>query len=165
MAQLAAVREIAERVLAPGPDAVVCLRLLRHVLPESGHGKQVCRARQALESGPWIRVLENERWREGSCGSFCSRDGPGKQSIPKRRWLADRALGLGLDASHRVLPSFACYLTALPERTVRLPDPADTLQAARGYHIGAGLSRPSDCAPSLGAVGEGHAAYLYLGRQ
>jgi hypothetical protein len=116
------IEETAARVLEQTPGAVVRHRLLRDVLRQPSSSLELQRARDDLEHSRSVQQLANEQWEDGGWGRFHSRDTRLKQKIPTTEVGVERALSLGLDASHPILQKASAYISAIMQGDVEFPD-------------------------------------------
>jgi len=116
------IEAITSRVLAENPDAVVRTRLLRDVLGMSPNNPEFVQARSDLSNSQQIQLLEGEQRGDGSWGQFHSRDSRSKQKIITTEVGVERALALGLDASHPILQRTASYIIDIMEGRKEFPD-------------------------------------------
>jgi len=122
MTELDEIKEIAERILASHPDPVVQLRLLRDVLKRPLDSTEVTQARMKLSTNRWVQELEHEQWSDGSWGRFHTEDTKAKQKIATTETGVNRALALGLDASHPILLRTMDYITRILNGTLEWRD-------------------------------------------
>lgn len=114
--------DTAQKMLERDPGPVVRYRLLRDVLRLSADAADLQAAQQNLEHSRCIRALAAEQWPDGSWGAFHSRDTQVRQRIPTTEVGVDRALALGLDASHPVLAKASEYLLRVMRGDIAFPD-------------------------------------------
>lgn len=114
--------ELAAQLLARDPDPVVRFRLLRDVLQRPGDDPERMQARKALDTSYWVQQLANEQWDDGSWGSLHSQDYGAAQRIPTTEAGVERALALGLDATHPILRRAASHLVRLLKGTEQCRD-------------------------------------------
>jgi hypothetical protein len=120
------IRAIAGRILAGDPDPVVRFRLLRDVLSSPPDSPELVQARRDLARSRWVHELEREQRENGSWGRFHSRDSQARHKILTTEMGVERALALGLDASHPILSKATRYLVGLLEGPVAgFPDPPE----------------------------------------
>lgn len=112
------IEQIARQILDSNPDAVVRRRLLRDVLGLPVDGS-------ALENSLRVRELAQEQRQDGSWGRFHSQDSRLKQEILTTEMGVERALALGLEASHPILQKAAAYIFRVMRGVVPFPDPPE----------------------------------------
>lgn len=114
------ISEIASKILESDPDPVVKLRIQRDVLqlPAS----QLIANKLELDANPWVQQLIQEQHPDGSWGRFHSRDSGSEQKIITTEFGVDRALALGLDASHLAFCRVVDYLAQLLQGDIEFPD-------------------------------------------
>jgi hypothetical protein len=116
------IKEKAHQILAQSPDAVVHFRLCRDVLKQSSNATELRNAKRILKDSKNVQELTNEQWENGGWGAFHSRSTKLKQKIPSTEIGVERALVLGLDASHLVLEKAAKYILNIREDKIAFPD-------------------------------------------
>lgn len=117
--------EIAQRILDANPDPAVRVRLLRDVLDVPLENPELTRAKNDLEKSRWVAKLRTDQRPDGSWGRFHSEDTKRRQEIPTTEFGVERALALGLDASHPILENAIRYLVSLLDGTIEFPDPPE----------------------------------------
>jgi hypothetical protein len=145
-------REIAQNVLDTNPDPAVRVRLLRDVLNVSPENHKLIRAKNDLEKSRWVAMLRDEQKRDGSWGRFHSEDTKRKQRIPTTEFGVERALALGLDASHPLLENAIRYLVGLLKGTIEFPDPPeknDRWETGKRLFVASTLARIQPDHPAL----------------
>jgi len=115
-------REIAESILSQPAGTVVCCRLLRDVLKRLPDDPGLLLAKSGLELTSCVQELAREQWPDGGWGAFHSRSTKSKQKIASTEVGVERALALGLDASHPILEKASRYLLALLNHDIEFPD-------------------------------------------
>ncbi len=125
MSEKEVVIETAERILSCEPSAVVRYKLLRDVLHLPERSSELKEAKKELWKSEGVRKLEVEQWDDGSFGRFHSADTSAKQKIPTTEAGVERALALGLDASHPSLKKTTKYLEKILGRRIEFPDPPE----------------------------------------
>lgn len=110
MGRLNEIRQTAERILAQQPDPVVRFRLLRDVLCRPAGDPQLLLAAEQRDASCQVRALLDEQWQDGSWGRLHTQDYAGMQRVPTTEAGVERALALGLGATHPVLRHAAAYL-------------------------------------------------------
>jgi len=108
--------QIAERILADGPDPVVEFRLRRDVL---------CTSPATGVESTWIRALEQAQRTDGGWGRFHTADARERTAIPTTEFAIGRALALGLDGDHPVVARATRYMTGLLSGRIEFPDRAE----------------------------------------
>jgi hypothetical protein len=116
------IEESATDVLAQTPGVVVRHRLLRDVLTMAPDSPKLQQARADLDESRCVQQLADEQWEDGGWGRFHSRDTRRKQRIPTTEAGVERALSLGLDASHPILQKASVYILAVMQGDVEFPD-------------------------------------------
>jgi hypothetical protein len=119
---LNAIEATAQRILEQSPDSVVRYRLLRDVLKKPADDAQLCQAKENLQNSLNVQELAHEQWADGSWGAFHSRSTRLKQKIPSTEVGVERALALGLDATHPILEQTTRYLLSILNRERPFPD-------------------------------------------
>jgi hypothetical protein len=129
--RLAAIQEVASRILEQHPGPVVRYRLLRDVLHRPPDDPEVAQARKHLDESRCVQELAAEQWPDGSWGRFHSMDTQRRQRIPTTEAGVERAQALGLDRSHPILERACRYIVEVmtgerpfpdyPERNDRWP--------------------------------------------
>jgi hypothetical protein len=120
--RISAIEETASAILVHGPEPVVRFRLLRDVLRRPRGDPQLERARASLDGSPCVQELAREQWPDGGWGAFHSRSTRLKQKIPSTEVGVERALALGLDASHPILQRAAAYIAGIMSGEIEFPD-------------------------------------------
>ncbi|MEA3336611.1 MAG: hypothetical protein U9R25_11920 [Chloroflexota bacterium] len=113
---------IANDLLGQNPGPVVRYRLLRDVLQRPAHDPELARAKAALDESHGVRELAAEQWPDGSWGAFHSQASRRKQKIITTEMGVERALALGLDASHPILQKAANYIIQIMKGEFEFPD-------------------------------------------
>lgn len=114
--------EIAVRILEERPGPVVQYRLLRDVLKVSRNSTRLKRAKDNLQYSQSIGELAAEQRPDGGWGAFHSRDTESKQRVPTTEVGVERALSLGLDASHPILQQVLFYIVSIMQGDIGFPD-------------------------------------------
>jgi hypothetical protein len=117
-----AIKKIATRLLEQEPGPVVRCRLLRDVLRRLTNDPELEQAKTNLVQSRCIRELADEQWKDGGWGAFHSRSTKLKQKIASTEVGVERALALGLDATHPILHKAAQYLLAIMQGKLAFPD-------------------------------------------
>ena len=117
-----AIETKAYRILEQSPDIVVRYRLLRDVLAKPADNVQLCQAKENLQNSLNVQILANEQWADGGWGAFHSRSTRLKQKIPSTEVGVERALALGLDATHPILEQTTRYLLSIINGEIPFPD-------------------------------------------
>lgn len=117
-----ALEKIALRALAQNPSPVVRLRLLRDVLRRPRGEVEVEQARANLDASRCVRELESEQRADGGWGAFHSRSATRRQKIPSTEVGVERALALGLDASHPILRNARAHIVGIMQGAREFPD-------------------------------------------
>ncbi|MEI6171975.1 MAG: hypothetical protein WCQ45_05830, partial [bacterium] len=107
------VRALGLEILRGKPDPSVRVRLLRDGLQVPSGDARIQAACEALEDSVHVTLLRNEQRGDGSWGRLHSRDTASSQSIPTTEWAVERAVAIGLDASHPILDAAAAYLAGV----------------------------------------------------
>jgi hypothetical protein len=119
------IAQLAERILAEDPDPIVRFRLLRDVLRTPADSPDLALAQKALERSRWVQELAAEQRADGGWGRFHTTDTRSKQRISTTEAGVERALALGLDATHPLLRKTSDYLGAILAGSIRFPDGAE----------------------------------------
>lgn len=119
------IEDLARRILAHNPAPVIRYRLLRDVLHLSLANSEVVKAKGGLDESPHVRMLGAEQRLDGSWGRFHSRDSSVRHRIPTTEVGIERALALGLDASHPILKRAVDYLSEILDGRADFPDPPE----------------------------------------
>ena len=122
MGDLATIERIAYDLLERKPGEVVRFRLLRDVLRRPITDPELLEAREGLDSSHHVQVLASEQRGDGGWGPFHSRSTKLKQKTASTEVGVERALSLGLDASHPVLQRAAAYIVNVMEGAIPFPD-------------------------------------------
>jgi hypothetical protein len=104
------VRALSLELLRAKPDPGVRVRLLRDGLRVSPEDARIVAARVALDESVHVALLRDEQRAEGSWGRLHSRDTAARQSIPTTEWAVERAVAVGLGASHPIVDAATTYL-------------------------------------------------------
>jgi len=120
--KIATIETIAARLLEWDAGSVVRYRLLRDVLRRPAKDPEMTQARADLAGSRCIRELADEQWEDGGWGAFHSRSTRLKQKIASTEVGVERALALGLDASHPILQKASQYLLAIMQGKLAFPD-------------------------------------------
>ena len=112
----------AKQILKQSPDTVVEFRLRRDVLRQSFGDIGFQEAKSNLKDSINVRELVNRQREDGGWGAFHSRSTKLKQKIPSTEVGVERAISLGLDASHLVLKKAAKYILSIMEGRTEFPD-------------------------------------------
>lgn len=113
---------ISKQILEQSPSVVVRYRLLRDVHRKPSEDIELQQACEHLKDSQQIQELAREQWQDGGWGAFHSRSTKRKQKIPSTEIGVERALALGLDASHPVLTKAAEYILKIMEGEITFPD-------------------------------------------
>ena len=116
------IEETATKILEQMPEAVVRYRLLRDVLRKAPDCPELQQAKDDLKHSRCIQELEAEQWEDGGWGAFHSRSTLLKQKIPSTEVGVERALSLGLDASHPILQRASVYILNIMQGKFPFPD-------------------------------------------
>jgi hypothetical protein len=116
------IEETAIRILEQTPGVVVRHRLLRDVLRVAPDSPELQQAKAALQTSRCVQQLAEQQWEDGGWGRFHSKDTRLKQRIPTTETGVERALSLGLDASHPILKKASTYILAIMRGEVEFPD-------------------------------------------
>jgi hypothetical protein len=112
----------ATKILDLTPGIVVRYRLLRDVLKKGSDCPELRQAQDNLKHSPHVQELDQEQWTDGGWGAFHSRSTRLKQRIPSTEVGVERALSLGLDASHPVLQKVSAYILSIMQGDIAFPD-------------------------------------------
>lgn len=110
------------KILEHKLDVVVHYRLLRDVLKLPPDSPELQQARDRLKQSQCIQELASEQWRDGGWGAFHSRSTRLHQKIASTEVGVERALALGLDATHPILQNASNYILNIMQGTVAFPD-------------------------------------------
>ena len=110
------------KILEQTPGVVVSYRLLHNVLKKSPDCPEIQQARRNLKHSQRIQELEKEQQPDGGWGAFHSRSTLLKQKIPSTEVGVERALSLGLDASHPILQKASAYILGILKGNIPFPD-------------------------------------------
>jgi hypothetical protein len=121
MPNAAMLARVADRLLDRAPDAVVRYRLVRDVLHLSPSDREFRAARSQAWATPHLEPIRAEQGGNGGWGHFHGACNPPPCRIPNGEHAIERALALGLDASHPILRKAVRYLEGM--LTGRLPFP------------------------------------------
>ena len=116
------IETIAARLLEQEPGPVVRCRLLRDVLRRPANDPEMTQARADLAGSRRVHELADEQLKDGGWGAFHSRSTKVKQKIPSTEVGVERALALGLDATHPILHKATQYLLAIMQGNFAFPD-------------------------------------------
>ena len=116
------IEETALKILEQAPGVVVRYRLLLDVLKKPPDCPEVQQAKENLKHSKCIQELAKEQRAEGGWGAFHSRSTLLKQTIPSTEVGVERALSLGLDASHPILHKASVYILGIMQGDILFPD-------------------------------------------
>jgi hypothetical protein len=116
------IEQIAADVLAQNPGPVVRHRLLRDVLRLPAEDAALQAAREHLDDSRCVQELAREQWSDGGWGAFHSRSTKRKQKIASTEVGVERAIALGLEATHPILDRAARYIAAIMAGRLAFPD-------------------------------------------
>ena len=116
------IETIAARLLEQEPGPVVRCRLLRDVLRRPANDTELEQAKANLVQSRRVHELADEQWKDGGWGAFHSRSTKVKQKIASTEVGVERALALGLDATHPILHKATQYLLAIMQGKLAFPD-------------------------------------------
>ncbi len=119
------VRALAIEILRGKPDPAVRVRLLRDVLRVGRDDERLCAARATLDDSGHVAGLRDEQRADGSWGRLHSRDTRSPQLVKTTEWAVERALALGLEASHPLLAAACVHLASVVEGQAAVSDPAE----------------------------------------
>ncbi len=119
------IEDTATRVLEHDPDSVVRYRLLRDVLKLAPGTPELQKARDNLKQSRCIQELASEQRADGGWGAFHSRSTRLRQKIASTEVGVERALALGLDASHPVLHNASSCILNIMQGVIAFPDAAE----------------------------------------
>ena len=139
MAELDIIKEVAEEILASDPDPVPRFRVLRDILRRPIDSAEIIQAKMNLSKTRWVKKLESEQWSDGSWGRFHTMDTKAKQKIATTEDGVNRALALGLDASHPILRKAAAYITCILNGTSKWRDSREVSWGQRWVDSGVQL--------------------------
>lgn len=125
MREVDLIEDLAWRILALNLTPVVRYRLLRDVLCLSPENPEVVKAKGKLDESHHVQMLGAEQRTDGSWGRFHSQDSSVRHRIPTTEVGIERALALGLDASHPILKRTVDYLSAILDGRADFPDPPE----------------------------------------
>ncbi|MEW5941528.1 MAG: hypothetical protein AB1750_17830, partial [Chloroflexota bacterium] len=100
------------------PDPVPRIRLSRDVLRLPIDSAN-------LNASHWVTELAREQRPDGGWGRFHSQDTRANRRVPTTEFGVERALALGLDASHPILEKAVRYLVGLLQGSIGFPDPPE----------------------------------------
>jgi hypothetical protein len=112
----------ATKILDQAPGVVVRYRLLWDVLKRGADCPELRQAKDDLQHSLHIQELNREQWKDGGWGAFHSRSTRLKQKIPSTEVGVERALSLGLDASHPILQKASAYIVGIMQGDIAFPD-------------------------------------------
>jgi hypothetical protein len=107
------VRALSLELLRAKPDPSVRVRLLRDGLHVPPKDARMLAARAALDESVHVALLRDEQRADGSWGRLHSRDTAARQSVPTTEWAVERAVAVGLGASHSILDAATTYLAGV----------------------------------------------------
>jgi hypothetical protein len=116
------VETTAAKILDQAPGIVVRYRLLRDVLKRGPDCPELRQAKDDLKHSLHVQELDREQWKDGGWGAFHSRSTRRKQKIPSTEVGVERALSLGLDASHPILQKALAYILSIMQGDITFPD-------------------------------------------
>ncbi|OGO17488.1 MAG: hypothetical protein A2Z14_17230 [Chloroflexi bacterium RBG_16_48_8] len=116
------IEETSLKILEQTTGVVVRYCLLRYVLKKAPDCPEVQQAKDNLKHSRCIQELEKEQWADGGWGAFHSRSTLLKQKIPSTEVGVERALALGLDASHPILQKASAYILDIMRGKIAFPD-------------------------------------------
>ncbi len=114
--------DTATRILEQAPGPVVRYRLLRDALRKAPADPELQQAQENLQHSQRVQGLAAEQREDGGWGAFHSRSTRLKQKIPSTEAGVERALALGLDASHPILQKAAAYILDIMQGRTAFPD-------------------------------------------
>ena len=107
------------------PDPSVRVRLLRDGLQVPPEDARLMKAREALDDSAHVALLRDMQRADGSWGRLHSRDTSVRQSVPTTEWAVERAVAIGIDASHPILNAATTYLADVIAGRVVPSDPPE----------------------------------------
>lgn len=116
------IEETAYKILEQDPGIIVRYRLLRDVINKAPNCPEILQAKDNLGKSLCIQELGKEQWANGGWGAFHSRSTLLKQKIPSTEVGVERALALGLEASHPVLHRASAYILDIMHGKTPFPD-------------------------------------------
>lgn len=116
------IKETAIYILRQKPGPVLQFRLLRDVLKVDPNSTQLKEAETDLTESLPVRELASQQCSNGGWGAFHSRNTGSKGRISTTEAAVERALSLGLDASHPILENASSYILALMKGELPFPD-------------------------------------------
>ncbi len=155
MAGLDTLTEIAERLLAMNPDAVVRFRLLRDLLAGRCGEADLRQAYDSLQRSGWVHQLADEQWNDGSWGPLHTQDYSAMQKIPTTEAGVERAMAVGLGQDDPILRHATSYLLGLLRGRVPCrdrPERNDRWETGVQLFAAATLARIQPNLPALDAV-------------
>jgi hypothetical protein len=102
-------------MLEEDPSQVVTHLLLRDVLRIPKSDQQVKLAYEGILNNAIVTTLEDEQWDDGSWGRLHSQDTQSSQTIPTTEWAVERAIRLGIEASHPMFQRVSDHLISILE--------------------------------------------------
>ncbi len=119
---LSVIEHSAARILERNPGPVVRYLLLRDILMTPLDSPQLLQAKGELNHSRCIRELADEQGADGAWGAFHSRSTRLKQRTASTEAGVERALALGLDASHAILRRASAYIHGIMQGSIPFPD-------------------------------------------
>ena len=115
------IEKTAVTILEQIPGIVVRYRLLRDALRKASNCPELQQAKDNLQFSQCIQELEQEQWEDGGWGAFHTRSTRVRQKIPSTEVGVERALSLGLDASHPILRNASAYILGIMHGNATVP--------------------------------------------
>ncbi|NOQ22968.1 MAG: hypothetical protein GQ565_10035 [Candidatus Aegiribacteria sp.] len=116
------IEKTATTLLEQTPGIVIRYRLLRDVRRKMSNCPELQQAKDNLKYSQCIQELEQEQREDGGWGAFHSRSTRMKRKIPSTEVGVERALSLGLDASHPILQKVSAYTLGIMQGDILFPD-------------------------------------------
>ena len=119
---ITALEETATLIVKQNPGAVVRVLLLRDVLHKPPDDTELQQVLGGLQYSRCVQELASEQWADGGWGAFHSRSTRRKQNIPSTEVGVERALALGLEASHPILDKATSYILEIMQGKIAFSD-------------------------------------------
>lgn len=114
--------DMANEILSRSPGVVVRYRLLRDILCKESDDNNLMYAKISVDSSTGIKELAAEQREDGGWGAFHSMNTHRKQRTLTTEMGVERALALGLDATHPIMIRASNYILNILQGNIAFPD-------------------------------------------